>query len=299
MLAEPIIDLHPAPATNAPTPAFVPVPDVTILVPTRHELANIDRAVERIGAVMQRAGFAFELLFVDDSDDRTPEAILRRAREDGPAIRLLHRRPGTRAGGLAGALCAGFTHAHGRYAVCIDADLQHPPELLAPMARLLSDGIADIVLGTRYAPGGSARGLGGPWRRFASVASRDVTRLAVPPLRRFTDPGSGFFGFDRRILAGVTLEPLGSRTLSEVLARAHWTTACEIPYRFVAREHGRSSTSLREGLRFVRHVTGLATDPAVRRRPAGKGTGRLVGVPNVARGRGDGSTTIVLRHSTA
>lgn len=299
MLAEPIIDRHPDTTTNATTPAFVPAPEVTIVVPTRHEIPNVDRTVARVGAVMHRAGFAFELLFVDDSDDRTPEAIARHASRDEPTVRLIHRRPGTRAGGLAGALCAGLTHAHGRYAVCIDADLQHPPELLAPMARLLRDGVADVVIGTRYAPGGDAEGLGGPWRRLVSAASRDLTRLALPPLRHVTDPGSGLFGLDRRILSGVTLEPSGFKTLVEVLARSNWTSVCEVPYRFGAREHGRSNASVREGLRFLRHLGGLAIDPEVRARPVGSGTGSVFGVPNVAAGAGDGSRTIVLRHTAA
>jgi dolichol-phosphate mannosyltransferase len=248
---------------------------------------------------MTRAGFAFELLFVDDSDDRTPEAIAAHTQREEPTVRLLHRRPGTRAGGLAGALCAGFAHAHGRYAVCIDADLQHPPELLAPMARLLCDGTTDVVVATRYAAGGDAHGLGGPWRRFVSLASRDLTRLALPGLRRITDPGSGCFGIDRHILTDVDLEPLGYKTLVEVLARSRWTTVCEIPYRFAPRLHGTSNVSVREGLRFLRHLGGLATDRGVRARPAGARVGTVFAVPNVARGRGDGSTTVVVRHSAA
>ena len=92
-------------------------------------------------------------------------------------------------------------------------------------------------------------------------------------LRHLTDPGSGFIGIDRRILAGVELEPLGFKTLVEVLARSHWSSVCEVPYHFVAREHGQSNASAREGLRFVRHLAGLATDPAVRARPRGDGRG--------------------------
>ncbi|MGZ6930211.1 MAG: glycosyltransferase [Acidimicrobiia bacterium] len=289
-------DTSPAPA-SAPTTVLAELPDVTVVVPTRNEEANVDSLVAAIQRVMTQARIRFEILFVDDSDDLTPEAIAAHTQREESPVRLLHRRPGTRAGGLAGALCAGFAHAHGRVAVCIDADLQHPPELLAPMSRLLLDGAADVVIGSRYLPGGGAAGLAGPWRRLASVASRDLTRALIPVVRRVTDPGSGLFGIDRRVLDGVELRPLGYKALVEVLARGNWTSICEIPYRFGRRGEGTSSASAREGARFVRHLARLATDRDVRGRPTTSKVGRVFAVRNPA--VGDHATTLVMRHDAA
>lgn len=282
--------------TPVRTPSTVrpPVVDITVIIPTRHERETVDVLVERVRRALGPTGYHYEVLFVDDSDDETPEAIA--AHEGvGSPVRLLHRRPGTRAGGLAGALCAGFADARGSHALCISGDLQHPPELLAPMARVLIDGIADVVVGTRYVAGGESAGLGSAWRRMASAASRDVTRLALPRLRATTDPGSGLFGIHLDILRGVELDPRGNKPLVEVLARGNWTSIAEVPYRFGARPTGRSSASVAEGLQFARHLTGLASNRAIRRRRRPVGTCVAFGMPS---GDPDGpeSSTLVLSY---
>jgi len=248
--------------TAAPTSAAAPV--VTLVIPTRNEVDTVDELVERARRAMASVQAPYEILFVDDSDDATPDAVRGHERAGSP-VRLLHRRPGTRAGGLSGALAAGFAAARGTFVVCIDGDLQHPPELLAPMTRLLIDGRADVVVATRYLPGGRADGLHGPWRRAVSAASRDLARVLLPRVRATSDPGSGCFGFDRAILDDVELRPRGFTMLVEILARARWERLAEVPYEFAARGHGRSNVSTREGVRSIRHLLGLASDPSVPR----------------------------------
>ncbi len=252
-------------AQSAPSNVLLPLVQLSVVVPTRNESPNVDELIERIRRSMAASGITYEILFIDDSDDGTPATIAAHV-ADGSPVRLIHRRAGTRAGGLAGALCAGFSDARGSHALCIDADLQHPPELLAPMARVLLDGTADVVVGTRYLAGGDNVGLGGPWRRFVSVASRDLARCTLPQLRQTTDPGSGLFGLKLSVIRGVELKPIGYKTLVEVLARANWSTIAEIPYRFGARNAGTSNVSAREGWGFVRHLIRLKLDTDVRRR---------------------------------
>ena len=109
-------------ALSVPAPPMPPIHD------------SVDELLERIRRTLGSTGIKYEILFVDDSDDQTPETIAAHTATGSP-VRLLHRSPGTRAGGLGGALCAGFAEARGSHALCIDGDLQHPPELLAPMAR--------------------------------------------------------------------------------------------------------------------------------------------------------------------
>jgi len=284
---------------SAPSTALSPLVQLTVVVPTRNESENVDEVIERIRRSLGATGFTYEILFVDDSDDETPEAIAVHV-EDGSPVRLLHRRPGTRAGGLGGALCAGFADARGSHALCIDGDLQHPPELLAPMARVLIEGTAEVVVGTRYLAGGGNDGLDSAWRRFVSVASRDLSRIVLPQLRHTTDPGSGLFGFDLRIIDGVDLAPRGYKTLVEVLARARWSSIAEVPYRFAPRHHGSSNASAREGVRSLRHLAGLRFDGAVRsRRPLATTSCEAFGVPIGAPGKGEQHLTMVLRRNSS
>ncbi len=281
---------------NTPSTVLPPLPQLTVVVPTRHESHNIDEMIERIRRAMGATGFGYEILFVDDSDDETPGAITAHV-GDGSPVRLLHRRPGTRAGGLAGALCAGFADARGSHALCIDGDLQHPPELLAPMAHVLVDGTADVVVGTRYLAGGANDGLDGVWRRAVSVASRDIARCTLSQLRQTTDPGSGLFGFNLSIIDGVELKPMGYKTLVEILARSNWSSIAEVPYHFGSRQRGSSNASVREGLRFLRHLAGLRVDTDVRRRRTRTvGACQAIGVPTDVPGEAE-RLTMVVRHT--
>jgi dolichol-phosphate mannosyltransferase len=275
----------------APTSACVP--SVTVIVPTRNEVESVDELIERIRRAMAATGAAYEVLFVDDSDDATPEAVAVHERAGAP-VRLVHRCPGERSGGLGGARCAGFAAARGAYVVCLDGDLQHPPEHLAAMARVLLDRRADVVVATRYVPGGGTDGLDGSWRRVVSAASRDLTRAVLPRLRATTDPGSRFFGFDRAIIDGVELRPRGFTTLVEVLARTRWERLAEVPYHFEARGYGRSNASAREGVRYLRHLVGLASDRTAPRTKVPTRGGRTLRAITLDPLRADGPTALVV-----
>lgn len=230
---------------------------VSVVVPTRHEAENVEPLSRRLAAAMTRADLTWEVIFVDDSDDETPSVVERLAR-DGLPLRLIHRAPGDRQGGLGGAVVAGFALAQGEVVVVIDADLQHPPELAAPLSRLVSDGLCDLAVASRYAPGGGDAGLAGPGRRLVSHAAPLLVRMALPRLHGVRDPLSGYFAVRRRLVETARLEPEGFKILLEVLARAKWKSLVEVPFTFGERCHGESKAGFVEGLRFARQVTRLA-----------------------------------------
>src|SRR5260370_5238526 len=106
--------------------------DLSIVVPTRNERENIWPLVESLHTALR--GLRVEVIFVDDSDDDTPDVIEDAARTMSSAlfqIQLEHRLAGeARAGGLATAVVAGLNRAQADYVAVLDADLQHPPEQL-------------------------------------------------------------------------------------------------------------------------------------------------------------------------
>ena len=75
---------------------------LSVIVPTRNEERNVEALVSRTSAAL--ADSDWELLFVDDSDDHTPDVVESMA---DPRVRLLHRPADSRVGGLAGAVCDG------------------------------------------------------------------------------------------------------------------------------------------------------------------------------------------------
>src|SRR5260370_34760526 len=104
--------------------------DLSVVVPPRNERENIWPLVESLHTALR--GLRVEVIFVDDSDDDTPDVIEDAARTMSSAlfqIQLEHRLAGeARAGGLATAVVAGLNRAQADYVAGLDADLQHPSE---------------------------------------------------------------------------------------------------------------------------------------------------------------------------
>lgn len=225
-------------------------PTLSIIVPTRNEQGNIAALARRVSLAL--ATVSYEIIFVDDSDDATPDAI-RQARANDPRVRLLHRVPGeARVGGLATAVVAGLQAAQGALLAVIDADLQHPPETLASLVAAAQD--ADIVVASRYIPGGSPGGLAGPVRLLVSRSTAALAGLSFRRVRACSDPMSGFFLVRREVIAGVDLRPQGFKILLEILVRGKWSMLAEVPYVFATREAEQSKASLRQGVEYLRHL---------------------------------------------
>lgn len=242
-----------------PVPGTPPSqPIVSVVVPTRNEATNIEALVDRLGRALE--GCSWELIFVDDSDDSTPEEVRRLAAANGHRIAMLHRQPGERAGGLGGAVKEGFGIASGRVIVVMDADLQHPPEVVPALVAPVLEGRSDLVAGNRYGDWGSRDGLASPFRHLVAIGCRWLAHRLVPRSVAVADPMSGLFALDRAVLQSARLEPDGYKILLEVVAKGNWHQIHNVDYRFSERYSGRSKATLREGLVFVRHLVRLAWD---------------------------------------
>jgi glycosyltransferase involved in cell wall biosynthesis len=115
---------------------------VTVVVPAYNEAAAIPVLHRRLAEICaHEPQYAFDLLFVDDgSSDATIEVVTRLASDD-PRIRFISL---SRNFGHQAALSAGLDNADGDAVIFLDADLQHPPELISQMLRLWESG-AQVV----------------------------------------------------------------------------------------------------------------------------------------------------------
>ncbi|HLJ80911.1 MAG TPA: glycosyltransferase [Ktedonobacterales bacterium] len=227
-------------------------PQLSLVVPTRNERESVASLVSRLAGAL--GALEYEILFVDDSDDDTPEVVSQAAAAD-PTIRLLHREPAEREGGLSTAVVQGMRQAHGELIAILDGDLQHPPEALPGMVAAAED--ADIVVASRYIAGGSSAGLDGWHRQIASRGSKLAAATLFRRARVCSDPMSGFFLIRREVIAGVDLRPIGFKILLEILVRGRWTRLSEVPYRFGEREDGASKASMEQGREYLRHLREL------------------------------------------
>ncbi|TAN23109.1 MAG: glycosyltransferase [Acidobacteria bacterium] len=286
---------------------------VSLVVPTRNERANIEPMVRRTAAALAATGERFELLIVDDaSQDGTRQEIRRlqvaaawrspeRQRADPAGNRSPHsKRPtgATRANSgeppsglgwlrlierdhdcdLSTAVLTGWRAARGDVLGCMDADLQHPPELLTELLLTLHERHADLVLASRYTAGG-ALGAWGKARRLGSRAATGLASLMLPgTLAGITDPMSGFFLVRRHAAALDALRPRGYKILLELLARAGPQVVAEVPFRFGQRTAGSSKAGWRPTWCFLRQVASLAAATGEVRRMISFGAVGLTGV---------------------
>lgn len=232
---------------------MAPSPLLSVVIPTRDEAANIVPLVDRLRAAL--AGVDHEILFVDDSDDRTPHLLAAAAAADA-AVDLVHREGAERAGGLSTAVLRGMHLVRGEFVCVMDADLQHPPETIPAMLAEARDG-ADLVVASRYVRGGSRSGLDGAIRRAVSRGAGRVARLLFSEARASTDPLSGFFLCRRRVIDGIEFRPVGFKVLLELLVCVPGLRVRDVPLDFATRAAGQSKASLDQGLLFLRHVRSL------------------------------------------
>jgi dolichol-phosphate mannosyltransferase len=238
----------------ASTPPAAPL--VSIVVPTRNEAGNVGPLWTRIAAALGQT--PFEVCFVDDSDDETGDLLLRLESRDG-RIRCQFRQGEERAGGLSTAVVAGLHMARGRYVCVMDADLQHPPETIPALLNGAEHG-ADLVVASRYSPGGSRSGLGGSGRRMVSRGATMVARLLFKEARRSADPLSGFFLCRRALIDGIEFRPVGFKILLELLVCVPGLRVVDVPVAQEKRAAGDSKATLRQGLLYLGHLRSLFLD---------------------------------------
>jgi dolichol-phosphate mannosyltransferase len=209
--------------------------ELTVVVPTMNERDNIAPLVARLDHVLD--GIAWEVVFVDDdSPDCTADAIHAIARRD-PRVRVIQR-IGRR--GLSSACVEGVLCSSAPYVVIMDADLQHDETMLPTMlARLKADDL-DLIIGSRYVPGGSTEG----WALHRLLISQFAVRVAQTFFKvKLKDPMSGFFLLRREAFDGAVrqLSQWGFKILFDLVASSPRPLKfIEIPYRFGSRQYGTS-----------------------------------------------------------
>src|SRR5688572_129794 len=236
--------------TSAVVQEFQPIYDISLVIPTRNEAGNIEPLLMRIHQAMK--GIATEVVFVDDSTDHTAEVIGKLQEWFPLPIKLIHRPKELRKNGLAGAVVEGFKAAQAKWMCVMDADLQHPPEMIPRLYRQAQKSGADVMIGSRLAAGGDASSLGFT-RNVISHVFAWTTRLTFPQrLRKVTDPLTGFFMTRRAAVDPEGLKPDGFKILLEILVSHPHLKVAEVPIQFGYRNAGESKASVSETVKFFR-----------------------------------------------
>ena len=229
--------------------------DLSVIVPTRNEAGNIELLLERIQNAFSGASFSgssIEVIFVDDSTDNTPQVVESAAQHfPNLHVQLIHRAADQRTDGLGGAVVAGLAAALSPYACVMDADLQHPPEMVPLLLRTAKEKKADLVVATRRNVKSEVIGL----NRSRNLLSRGLEMMARALFPRalsgVSDPLTGFFLLRLNALRLENLHPNGFKILLEILVRNPNLRKAEIPFRFGLRFSGQSKASAAEAGRYL------------------------------------------------
>jgi dolichol-phosphate mannosyltransferase len=138
----------------------------------------------------------------------------------------------------------GFENASADVLAVMDADMQHPPEILPKLYRKLSAGY-DLVVASRYVDGGGVE----DWATHRLVLSIGAITLAhafLPKTRQVKDATSGCFVVRKKVMDGVKFDTIGFKLLLEILARCKLDRVAEVPYKFKDRCNGNSNLDMKE-----------------------------------------------------
>jgi dolichol-phosphate mannosyltransferase len=206
---------------------------VSVIIPTYNEKENIKLLVERLNKSLD--SYPHEIIIVDDdSNDGTVETIESLAA--GYPVRVIERKNKR---GIASAVVDGIKEAAGDTVVVMDADLQHPPEVVPELLRALKD--HGLVVGSRFCRGGSA----GERTIFQKLVSAMANWLAFPLARKVKDRLSGFFAFHREDIKPDSLNRRGWKIGLEVMVCGQYRQVVEVPYTCGPRQRGSSKSSRR------------------------------------------------------
>lgn len=224
---------------------------IVMVIPTFNEAGNIAWLVGRLRAAQPEV----DILVVDDSSPDGTGAIAEQMAANDPAVKVLHRRG---KGGLGAAYLAGFARAlEEGYDVIgeMDADGSHQPEQLGRLLAALHD--ADLVIGSRWVPGGSVVN----WPIHRELLSRGgnlYVRLLLGVGVR--DATAGFRLYRRHALERIDLGSVTSTgyvfqtDLVERVLRAGLVVK-EVPIEFVERVRGDSKMSRAIAVESLKRIT--------------------------------------------
>jgi len=222
----------------------------SFVIPTYNEAGGIEKLLRALDDVFKANGLDGEIVVVDDNSPDGTGTIVDRLSTELP-VRCLHR-PGKL--GLSSGVIDGWKFARPESLAvgCMDGDFSHDITIVPKMVQALASGAYGLAIGSRYVPGGGIAN----WPKKRIITSKVACMLARP-LTPINDITSGFLLVRRDALEGVELDPIGFKIGLEVVAKAHYGKALEVPYVFTDRVVGESKLNQSEIFNYLKQLRKL------------------------------------------
>jgi dolichol-phosphate mannosyltransferase len=227
-------------------PLIIPASDdsiaLSVVVPTFKESENIGLFLEALCDSLDPVlPGAYEIVVMDDDSPDGTLDVAAAVAASRPQVRLVKRLNKRE---LSTAVIRGWQLSRGQVLSTINADFQHPPALIAGLWQSIQTN--DLVVASRYCKGGGV----GNWSIYRRILSRGASligQIILPQVyNRTTDP-----------IVNVELNPLGYKSLIEILVRGRVRTIAEFPYQMRERERGASKATGARSLDYVKQLIRL------------------------------------------
>jgi len=232
---------------------------LSVIIPTYNESENIFKLLEEVCKNVNE--LKYEILVVDDNSPDGTGKLVEKFIEKNPTkisnnnesfVRLITRK---KKEGIIQALLDGIDESKGENILVMDADFSHLPDYIPDfLSTLKENDNYDIVIGSRYVNGGSIVG----WPITRHLLSKGANYFAKTWLNvKTNDITTGFFLVRKKILSNVHFTTNGHQFLLELLVKADYKTAKEIPIKFQNRIRGKSNLDSADIRNFISSVIEL------------------------------------------
>ncbi len=229
---------------------------LSIITATLNERGNVSQFVDRVKKAVGKG--PHEIIVVDDNSSDGTIELLEKISLSNPNVRIIVN---SQREGLLKSNLRGLKESRGGIKIVMDADLQHPPEMIGNIVSSLERG-QDFAVMSRFVHGSQIYNRN-PYREYATSLAISLCHRIVPQTRKFKDPISGFFAINANIK--VPYEKLydlfgnqrGYKILVPIIANNVKKKIVELPYYFGNRCWGVSKIGM-ENLLIPRYLTELS-----------------------------------------
>ncbi len=222
---------------------------LSIVVPTFNEAGNLPQLASALKSELSE--ITYELLIADDRSEDETEHVIAQLQSEAHPIELIQASDRPR--DLSLSVIEGIAASNYSTVLVMDADLSHPPAVIASMLDRLSEDPDSFVVGSRYVSGGA---FDRDWSIWRFINSHMATLIARP-LSTCSDPMSGYFLFNKDRVELSRLNPLGYKIGLELIVRGDFSQVQEVPITFRDRQIGESKMNLQQQLKYLRHLRRL------------------------------------------
>jgi len=227
---------------------------ISIIIPTYNEAKNIEGLIKDILAISNNHKLHTNIIVVDDNSPDGTSEVVKKIKENNPSVILIQRKGKL---GLGTAYIEGIKYVlknlDSEIIMTMDADFSHNPKYISNFVKKIKEG-NDVVLGSRYIPGGGI----GNWGIHRTIISRSANYLAKFVLKLNTkDNTTGYRAYKKEVLERMDLGSVKSNGYSFLMEMVFWCQyhqfkIAETPIFFEIRRHGASKISKKEIFRALK-----------------------------------------------